>query len=58
MGLLFLTLGLILTAYGLTSDREIYEKHSLGQIVNITWGIIFTLFGALMLWLARRPAKS
>lgn len=57
MGLLFLSLGIILTAYGLLSDRELYAKHSLGQNVNLTWGIIFALFGAAMLWLSRRAAK-
>lgn len=58
MGLLFLSLGLILTAYGLLSDRSIYAAHSLGQNVNLTWGVIFALFGGLMLWLARRSSKS
>lgn len=58
MGLLFLSLGAILTVFGLISDSSIYAKHSLGQNVNLTWGIIFALFGALMLWLARRAAKS
>ena len=58
MGLLFFSLGAILTIYGAISDPAIYAAHSLGQNVNLTWGIIFALFGALMLWLARRSAKS
>lgn len=58
MGLLFLSLGLILTAYGLLSDPAIYATHSLGQNVNLTWGVVFVLFGGLMLWLARRATKS
>lgn len=45
MGLLFLTLGLILAGYGLMADPAIYAKHSLGQNVNLTWGVIFALFG-------------
>ena len=57
MGLLFLSLGLILTAYGLVSDPAIYAAHSLGQNVNLTWGVVFALFGGLMLWLSRRAAK-
>lgn len=58
MGLLFLLLGLILTGYGLVSDKAIYVTHSLGQNVNLTWGIVFALFGALMLWLAKRSKQA
>ncbi len=58
MGYLFLLLGLILVGYGLFSDPAIYVAHSLGQNVNLLWGCIFALFGALMLWLARRARNS
>ena len=61
MGLLFLSLGLILAGYGLMADPVIYARHSLGQNVNLIWGIVFALFGALMLWLtarARRPGSG
>ena len=58
MGLLFFSLGSILTVFGLIFDPAIYAQHSLGQNVNLTWGIIFALFGALTPWLARRSAKS
>jgi hypothetical protein len=54
MGLLFSLLGVILAVYGLASDHAMYETHSLGQNVNLRWGVIFVLFGAVMLWLARR----
>jgi hypothetical protein len=54
IGLLFLTLGIILIVYGLVADPAIYAAHSLGQNVNLTWGIVFALFGAMMLFLARR----
>lgn len=57
MGLLFLSLGLILVGYGLVADPAIYAKHSLGQNVNLTWGIVFALFGGAMLWLARRARQ-
>lgn len=57
MGYLFITLGLILAGYGLASDKAIYITHSLGRNVNLQWGVIFTLFGAIMLWLARRAKK-
>lgn len=58
MGLLFFLLGLMLVTYGLLADHSIYAAHSLGQNVNVAWGIIFTGFGGLMLWLARRSAKK
>jgi len=40
--------------YGFVSDKAIYDQHSLGQNVNLVWGGIFAIFGAVMLWLARR----
>ena len=58
MGLLFLSLGLILVGYGLVADPAIYARHSLGQNVNLTWGVVFVLFGIAMLWLARRSSRS
>ena len=56
MGLLFLLLGMILVVYGLTSDPAIYIQHSLGQNVNLVWGSIFAVFGAVMLLLSRRKS--
>jgi hypothetical protein len=53
MGLLFLILGIILVIYGLTSDSAIYQR-SLGQNVNLNWGIVFAIFGGFVLYLARR----
>ena len=53
VGLLFSFLGLLLTAYGLVSEREIYRV-SLGINVNLGWGIILLAFGSVMLFFARR----
>jgi hypothetical protein len=58
MGLLFLLLGFILIGYGVTADRAIYAKHSLGQNVNLVWGVLFALFGAAMLALAIRAKRA
>lgn len=55
MGWLFLCLGIILSGYGLIADPAIYARHSLGQNVNLHWGAVFVLFGAITLLLARRP---
>jgi hypothetical protein len=54
MGWLFVSLGIILVVYGLIADPAIYAEHSLGQNINLRWGIIFTLFGAVTLFLARK----
>ncbi|MFA5058665.1 MAG: hypothetical protein WC485_11170 [Opitutaceae bacterium] len=54
LGLLFLILGLILVGFGFTSDPAIYARHSLGQNVNLFWGAVFALFGAVMLLFIRR----
>jgi hypothetical protein len=53
IGLLFATLGGLLTAYGAIGDRVIYQR-SLGINVNLWWGLVMLAFGALMIWLGRR----
>jgi hypothetical protein len=61
IGLLFGLLGVLLTVYGLVSDPAIYQA-SLGVNVNLWWGLVLVVFGAVMLgsaWLgARRPARE
>ena len=54
MGWLFLILGVILVSYGLVADPVIYVQHSLGENVNLRWGVVFALFGAVMLFLSRK----
>ena len=56
LGLLFLLLGIILVIYGFAADPIIYTQHSLGQNVNLVWGAVFAVFGAVMLLLSRRKA--
>jgi hypothetical protein len=58
MGLFFLATGLILVGYGLTADPAIYARHSLGQNVNLQWGVVFASFGAAMLWLTVRARAA
>ena len=53
IGLMFSIYGLVLTGYGLVSDRAIYSR-SLGINVNLWWGIVLLLFGGVMFWLATR----
>ena len=56
IGALFAIIGVLLTGYGLVSDRAIYAR-SLGVNVNLWWGLVLILFGAIMLGLARRRQR-
>jgi hypothetical protein len=58
IGLLFLIFGAILAGFGLWSDPVIYEKHSLGHNINLAWGVVQLVFGAVMLALAYRGRKA
>ncbi len=59
IGALFTILGAILAAYGLATagHRDLYAR-SLSVNVNLWWGLVLLLFGALMLWGAARARKS
>jgi hypothetical protein len=51
LGLMFMVFGLMLTVYGIASDRAIYAR-SLGINVNLWWGLVLLIFGAVMFALA------
>ena len=54
LGLMFVTVGALLLGYGaFTWHSDIYLQ-SMGENVNVIWGSIMVLFGALMLLLALR----
>jgi len=59
IGLMFSVVGALLLIYGLVtaSDVKMYQ-HSLGININLWWGLFLTLFGLLMLLLARRGSKN
>jgi membrane protein implicated in regulation of membrane protease activity len=61
IGFMFTILGIALVAFGLVSDRAIYER-SLGININLWWGLVTTAFGLSMLalaaWSRRRRAAS
>ncbi|HEU5217665.1 MAG TPA: hypothetical protein VFU23_03350 [Gemmatimonadales bacterium] len=57
IGLMFTTFGVLLAGYGLVSDAAIYQR-SLGINVNLWWGLVLLLFGAVMLWFARRGSPQ
>jgi hypothetical protein len=54
IGLLFSVIGLLLVGFGAFGDKAIYER-SLGLNVNLAWGAVLLVFGAIMVLLARRP---
>ena len=57
IGLLFSVFGMILTMYGIVSDKAIYQR-SLGINVNLYWGIELLAFGLVMLSLAMRAGRK
>jgi hypothetical protein len=59
IGFMFSLFGALLVIYGVFSDKAIYAR-SLGINVNLLWGAVLLVFGAIMLWLARgaRPRSS
>jgi hypothetical protein len=57
VGLMFTIFGVLLTAYGLVSDRAIYSR-SLGVNVNLWWGLVLLAFGGVMLTFALRAGKE
>ena len=53
IGLMFGVFGVILTVYGLVSEKAIYDR-SLGINVNLWWGLVLLAFGLVMLGFAIR----
>ena len=59
IGMMFSLLGAILVIYGLAtgSDTELY-KSSLDTNINLWWGGVLFLFGAIMLFFALRARSG
>ncbi len=57
LGLLFITLGALLTLYGIASDASLYSR-SLGYNVNLVWGVCLLIFGVVILFLAMRGSRK
>jgi len=55
IGLMFSLVGLVMTVFGLVTrnDATMYSR-SLGININLIWGVVLLVFGALMLILASR----
>jgi hypothetical protein len=59
IGLMFTLIGLLLAGFGVAtnSDAALYAR-SLSVNVNLWWGIVLLVFGALMLLGAARGKKT
>jgi len=58
IGLMFGLFGILLTGYGLlTRGSSIYQR-SLGYNINLEWGLVLLVFGAVMLYFGRRGGKK
>ena len=58
LGLIFGFYGLVLVVYGLLTRGSVAYDRSLGLNVNLIWGAVLLVFGALMLFAALRGRKS
>lgn len=57
MGLLFLIIGGLLTAFGAYTHGSAIYEHSAGMDINLIWGIVMLIFGATMFLLGWRANK-
>ena len=58
IGLMFGIIGLVMFVYGLLTGSDPMYDRSLGINVNLWWGALLLVFGALMLFFARRGTKD
>jgi hypothetical protein len=60
IGIMFSLVGVLLVAFGAatSSDTEMYQRTSLGININLIWGVVLLVFGALMLLGAIRGRKK
>jgi hypothetical protein len=57
VGLMFATMGVLLTGYGLFGDRAIYTR-SLGININLIWGVVLIATAGCMLGLSARSRSK
>jgi len=57
IGIMFSFYGVLLTVYGVVSDKAQYAR-SLDININLIWGIVLLVFGAVMLGLALKSKSS
>jgi hypothetical protein len=59
IGLMFSLIGAVMVIYGLItgSNKELYQR-SLDININLWWGLVLLVFGAIMFIAARRAASK
>jgi hypothetical protein len=57
VGLMFTIMGALLAGYGLFGDHTIYAR-SLGINVNVIWGMVMLVTGAIFLALTVRSGRG
>ncbi len=58
IGILFSLFGAILVAYGLMTNGDAMYAKSLGDNINLWWGLVLVAFGGFMLFLATRAKNK
>jgi len=58
IGLMFGIIGLVMVVYGFLTGADPMYQRSLGINVNLWWGALLLVFGAVMLYFARKTAKE
>ena len=58
IGLMFAILGALLILYGLISNKDIYDRFSLGVNINLWWGVVMLIFGVAMYIFGRRGTAA
>ncbi len=57
IGMMFVIFGAVLTTYGMVSDPAIYQR-SLGINMNLNWGAVMLVTGAVLLYFGRRAGSK
>lgn len=58
IGIIFTLYGVILVAFGATTDHAIFEERSMGVNIDVWWGAAMLVFGLFMGALAFRAARA
>lgn len=59
IGVMFSLFGLLVAGYGLgTRGSPMYQEHSMGININLSWGLCMLAFGLVMLLFSRWRAEK
>ncbi len=57
IGLMFVLMGALLAGYGLFGSHDIYAR-SLGLNINLIWGCVLLVGGAVLIVMGTRPGRA